>query len=48
MAPKRGGPYLGSGLRRGRRRVAQDTDVPSLEVEQPEHEPQEEVGEMPQ
>ena len=45
MAPKRREPYLGLGPRRGRRRVTQDTDVPSPEVEQPEPE---EVGEMPQ
>ena len=48
MAPKRCGPYLGPGPRRGRRRVAQDTDFPSLEVEKPEPEPQEEVAKMPQ
>ena len=48
MTPKRCGPYLGPGPKRGRRRVAQDIDGPSPEVEQPEPEPQEEVNEMPQ
>ena len=32
----------------GRRRVAQDTDVPSPEAEQPVPESQKEVDEMPQ
>ena len=48
MAPKRCGPYLGPGPRRGRRRVTQDTDVLSPKVEQPVPEPQEEVDEIPQ
>ena len=48
MAPKRFGPYLGPGPRRGRRRVAQETDVPSPEAEQLVPKPQEEVDEMPQ
>ncbi|XP_022957288.1 uncharacterized protein LOC111458730 [Cucurbita moschata] len=48
MAPKRRGTYLGPGPRRGRRRVALNTDVPSLEAEQPVPEPQEEVEEMPE
>lgn len=46
MVPKRRGPYVGLGLRRGRRKVAQGTSVPTLEVEQPE--PQEEIRDMPQ
>ena len=48
MAPKRCGPYLGLGPRRGKRRVAQDTDVPSPKVEQLVSEPQEKVDEVPQ
>ena len=47
MAPKRSRTYLEPGPRRGRRRVAQDTDVPSPEAEQLVLEPQEEVDEMP-
>ena len=35
MAPKRCRTYLEPGPRRGRRRVTQDTDVPSPEAEQP-------------
>ena len=48
MAPKRSRTYLGPGPRRGRRRVAHDTDVLSPEAEQPVPEPQKKVDEMPQ
>ena len=48
MAPKRFRTYLELGLRRGRRRVAQDIDVPSPEAEQSVPEPQEEVDEISQ
>ena len=47
MTLNRCGPYLGPRPRRGRRRVAQDTDVQSPKAEQPVLEPQEEVDEMP-